>query len=82
MRKWLLRLVYLSMLFAVVGWWVLIDSLGSAPSQANVQTLHTIAYNNHGKIVFITPTQDRLRTLLPVAGLALALCIVLCRKKG
>ena len=81
MRKWFVRLVYLLVLCAVAGWWVLVDSLASAPSQADTETLHTIAYNNHGKTVFITPTQDRLRFLLPVAGLALALCVVLFRKK-
>ena len=81
MRKLSIRLVSLLAFGVLAGWWVLLESLSAAPTQADVTTFHTIAYHNHGKTVFITPTQDRLRLWLPVAGLTLVLCAVLARIK-
>jgi len=48
-------------------WWVLLGTVCSEPWEPNVTTHHTVPFNCHGTLVFITPLRDAfLRWLMPV----------------
>ncbi len=75
-RTWkILEAVLITCLIAVVAvWWALLGTICSEPSEPNVTTHHTVPYNCHGNVVFITPLRSGLlHWLIPgllVVGLA------------
>ena len=75
-RTWkILETVLMTCLIADVGvWWVLLATICSEPVEPNVTTHHTVPYNCHGTVVFITPLRSGLlQWLIPgllVVGLA------------
>jgi hypothetical protein len=56
---------------SVFSWFVLTNDVAASPSNRNESTGNVVAYNNHGKIVFITEKQDMCLKLAPVFGFGL-----------
>jgi hypothetical protein len=54
----------------VAVWWVLLGTICSEPRESNVTTHHTVPYNCHGTVVFITPLRSALLQWL-IPGLLL-----------
>lgn len=61
-RIWkILEAVLMTCLIAGVGvWWSLLGTICSEPREPNVMTHHTVVYNCHGTVVFITPLRSAL----------------------
>ncbi|MBB3261285.1 hypothetical protein FHW21_006160 [Paraburkholderia sp. WP4_3_2] len=53
----------------------------ASPTMPNVTTGNIIPYNNHGKIVYITPSQSRAMIWQPCIGPILILIVFLVRQR-
>ena len=65
--KILERVLMGCLIAGVAVWWVLLGTICSEPWEPNVTTHHTVPYNCHGTVVFITPLRSALlHWLIPV----------------
>lgn len=59
----------LAVVFLFIGWVLFLTYVGRfAPTTPDAVTGRTFPYNNHGKVVYMTLTQELLRYALPAAS--------------
>ena len=79
-RKALLGVIITVLIIIVVLWWYVLSGLCASPSNPNVATQNTIAFNCHGSIVYITPLEQALLHWLIPGGFLVILAGHLVRR--
>ena len=83
-RTWkILEKLLMTILIADIAvWWILLGTICSEPLESNVTTHHTVPYNCHGTIVFITPLRSALLQWLIPAFLVIGLAWTAAHKRA
>src|SRR6185437_8869120 len=63
-------------------WWLLLGTFCSEPWQSNVTTHHTVPFNCHGTLVFITPLRSTLLDWLMPVFLVVGVAWTAARKRA